>query len=136
MNAVLAVVIVDDDVDHAVIARVVVSQVAPEASVEVMTDPRMLAERLVEAPHGAIVFVDRRLDGHDGIALLAALHEERDDLCLVLLSAALTDEDRRAALASGAQAAFEKPGSLHGWRALIAAVLQQSERRVRTQAAA
>lgn len=97
-----------------------------------MTTPRVLVERLVEAPRSAIVFVDRRLDGHVGIALLAALA----NLCLVLLSTALTDEDRRAALVSGAPAAFEKPGSLQGWRALLEAVLQQSKRTVWTQAAA
>ena len=116
-------VVVDDDVDHALLVRMVLRQIAPGADVTVMTDPRELAERLAAAPEGALVLMDRRLDGRDGAAMFPALRESRPDLRLVLLSAALSDRERDRALALGAHAALEKPGSLVGWRVLLASVV-------------
>jgi len=123
MTAAPSVIVVDDDIDHALIVRLVLSRVAPEASIDVMTDPRALAQRLVEAPRGALVLMDRQLDGRDGIDLLPLLRAERPDLRTVLLSAALPEADRLRALAAGAYAAAEKPGSLVGWQHLVESML-------------
>ena len=117
------VVVVDDDIDHALIVRLVLSRLAPDAAIEVMTDPRALAQRLVEGPRGALVFMDRQLDGRDGIDLLPLLRAERPDLRTVLLSSALPEADRLRALAAGAYAATEKPGSLIGWQRLVESML-------------
>lgn len=119
MSGVPPVVIVDDDIDHALIVRLVLAQVAPDAPIELMTDPRALAQRLVEVPRGAVVLLDRNLDGRDGIELLPLLTAERPDLRTVLLSAALMEPDRLRALAAGAYAAMEKPASVHGWRQVV-----------------
>ena len=110
-----SVVVVDDDIDHALIVRLVLSRVAPDAAIEVMTDPRALAQRLIEVPRDALVFMDRQLDGRDGIDLLPLLRAERPDLRTVLLSAALPEADRLRALAAGS-AATEKPASVIGWQ--------------------
>ena len=118
-----SVVIVDDEVDHALIVRLVLHQVAPDATVAVMTDPRALAARLVEAPLGSVVLLDHNLDGRDGIELLPLLAAERSDLRVVLLSAALTEPDRLRALAAGAYDAAEKPSSVAEWRAFVTALL-------------
>ncbi len=123
MTAAANVIVVDDDIDHALIVRLVLSRVAPEASIDVMTDPRALAQRLMEAPHDALVFMDRQLDGRDGIDLLPLLRAERPDLRTVLLSAALPEVDRLRALAAGAYAATEKPSSLVGWQHLVESML-------------
>lgn len=116
-------VVVDDDVDQALLVRMILRQLLPGTDVTVMTDPRELADRLAVSPEGALVLMDRRLDGRDGAALFPALRECRPDLRLVLLSAALSDRERERALALGAHAALEKPGSLVGWRALLASVV-------------
>jgi CheY-like chemotaxis protein len=121
------VVVVDDDVDHALIARLVLGQLAPDAAVIVMTDPLELPERLRQLPHQALLLMDRNLDGRDGTALLGPLRAERPDLHLVLLSAAMGDGDRLLALASGAHEAFEKPSNLAGWRALLGSILPAVE---------
>ena len=117
-----SVVVVVDDIDHALIVRLVLSRVAPDAAIEVMTDPRALAQRLIEVPRDALVFMDRQLDGRDGIDLLPLLRAERPDLRTVLLSAALPEADRLRALAAGS-AATEKPASVISWQRLVESVL-------------
>ena len=91
MTAASSVVVVDDDIDHALIVRLVLSRLAPDVAIDVMTDPRGLAQRLVEVPQGTLVLLDRQLDGRDGIDLLPLLRAERPDVRAVLLSAALDD---------------------------------------------
>ena len=118
-----SVVIVDDEVDHALIVRLVLHQIVPDATVAIMTDPRALAQRLIEAPLGSVVLLDRHLDGCDGIELLPLLAAERGDLRVVLLSAALTEPDRLRALAGGAYDAVEKPSSVVEWRSFVTALL-------------
>ncbi len=136
MSAFPPVVVVDDDIDHALIVRLVLARMAPDAPIEVMTDPRGLAQRLVEVPQGALVLMDRQLDGRDGIDLLPLLRAERPDLRTVLLSAALPEPDRLRALAAGAYAAVEKPGSLIGWHRLMESLLAApAETSTRTHAA-
>lgn len=117
------IVVVDDDVDHALLARMVLRQIVPTTDVTVMTDPHELAERLAMAPAGALVLLDRRLDGRDSATMLPALRDIRPDLRFVMLSAALSDRERDRAIALGAQAALEKPGSLVGWRVLLASIV-------------
>lgn len=136
MNAAPSVVVVDDDIDHALIVRLVLSRLAPDATIDVMTDPRALAQRLVEVPQGTLVLLDRQLDGRDGIDLIPLLRAERPDLRTVLLSAALPEADRLRALSAGAYAAVEKPGSLIGWQQLVESLLGTSARTpARTHAA-
>src|SRR5690606_25971009 len=109
------VVIVDDDVDHAVIARSVLASVAPDAPVTTLTDPRDLAARLAEAPRDAVVLIDRMLDLAESFPLIQRVSAERPDLRFVMLSAALSVEDAGRAMEAGAAGAAEKPGSLRGW---------------------
>ncbi|MDA0364973.1 MAG: response regulator [Chloroflexi bacterium] len=115
----VSIVIIDDEVDHAIIIRRVLVDVAPYAAVDVMTDPRKVEERLAEAPIHALLLMDRLLAGRQSIELIPALLCARPDLSIALLSAALSEEDRDRALATGALAAVEKPATLDGWRVLL-----------------
>lgn len=126
MTSTPSVVIVDDEVDHALIVRLVLHQVVPDATVTIMTDPRALAQRLVETPLGSVILLDHNLDGRDGIELLPLLAAERSDLRVVLLSAALTETNRLCALAAGAYDAVEKPSSVAEWRSFVTALLDMA----------
>ncbi|GMU41734.1 MAG: hypothetical protein AMXMBFR23_26000 [Chloroflexota bacterium] len=117
------VVIVDDEVDHAVISRMVLAQVAPGLDVETHTDLVGLEVRLHAVPQDALVIVDRMLGRVESFDLVRALKRVRPDLTVVLVSAVLTPEDRRRALESGASDTAEKPGDLEGWRALFRRLL-------------
>jgi len=112
-----SIVIVDDEVDHAIVIRRVL------ADVEVMTDPHQIEERLATVPWDALLLIDRMLAGRQSIDLLPRLLERHLDLSVAVLSAALADIDRDRALAAGALAAVEKPGSLDAWRALLRELL-------------
>ena len=118
-----ALVIVDDNTDHAWIVRHVVADVAPGFPVIAVHDPGLQLGGLELAPAGAVVLLDRVLLGVDGIALLPALHVARPDLRLVLWSAVLSEQDRARALAAGASAVLEKPLGLEGWRTLLVGLL-------------
>lgn len=122
------ILIVDDDIDHAVILRTVLASVAPDATTEVCTDPGRMPDVVIESATDALVFMDRRLGGADSIAYLDAVREARPDLRVVLLSSALAEEDRMRALDAGASEAIEKPGTLAEWRALLARILGPDER--------
>ena len=129
LASMVTVVIVDDEVDHAIIIRRVLAGIVPDATVEVMTDPRRIGERLLDAPHGALLLVDRMLDGRESIGMLRDLLAQRPDLSVALLSAALIEVDRERALSAGAIAAEEKPASLDGWRSLLRDLLGRHEAR-------
>ena len=118
-----AVVIVDDEIDHAIIMGRVLAEVAPGVEVLVMTDPANIEARLRDVPIGALVLIDRKLGRDDSIAMIAPLLAARADLGVVLLSSALIPADHERALAAGAIVAAEKPGSLAGWRALLRELL-------------
>ena len=118
-----AVIVVDDEPDHAMVVRLVLLGLAPHAAVSVVTDTRQMVEDIKAAPKGALVLVDRLLGAYDGAAVVHAVRQARKDLCLVLLSAFMSDEDRERALAAGADAAVEKPGNLAGWRGLLSGLL-------------
>lgn len=120
------VLIVDDEVDHAVIARLVIASIAPDATVETCTDSRVARARLIEAPPSAVVLIDRILDGVASWSLVAEVAVERPDLYLVLLSSSLSEEDEARALRAGAAEAAEKPRGLAGWRALLSGVLARA----------
>ena len=119
-----AVLIVDDEADHALIVEYVFAETAPDLPVESVGSPAEAAQRIVDAPQGALILVDRLFGGADSIPALREMRALRSDLRLVLLSAALSDEDRLAALRSGAERAEEKPRSLKGWRELISALIE------------
>ena len=123
------ILIVDDDIDHAVILRTVLGLVAPDAPTETCTDVSRLPDVLIEAAPGALVFIDRMLRGVDSLRYLEAVCAARTDLHIVVLSAALSREDRQRACDAGAVDAFEKPGSLVEWRALLSQVLGDADRR-------
>lgn len=125
----VSVVIVDDEVDHAIIIRRVLAGIAPGAIVDVMTDPRNVDERLRDAPEGALLLVDRMLGGRESIGMLPDLLAHRPDLSVALLSAALIETDRARALDAGAIAAEEKPASLEGWRSLLRDLIGRHEAR-------
>lgn len=117
------VLIVDDDIDHAVIARMVVADVVPGAVVETCMDPRAAVSRVQGAQVSAIILIDRLLDGVESIPLLRAVTAARPDLHVVVLSASLTSLDEERALLAGAHEAIQKPSSLAGWRALVEGVV-------------
>ena len=110
----------DDDIDHVVIIRHMLADVASDLPVETITDPYDLLARLVEAASpGALLLIDRLLGGHEVYDTMTQLCAARPDVTVVMLSAALGDEERQRALASGARRAEQKPGSLAGWRELL-----------------
>ncbi|MDA0270814.1 MAG: response regulator [Chloroflexi bacterium] len=117
------VVIVDDEVDHAIISRRVLAQVAPSVAVTVFTDPHGIEARLLDVSSGALVLIDRVLGRSESFGLIERLSAARPDLCLVMLSAVLSPEDHQRALRGGASAAAQKPGDLSGWRRLFEELL-------------
>ena len=119
-----AVLILDDEPDHATIVQWLIAEVAPDIPVETMTQADALARRLAAAPDGALLLIDRMLNGRESLELLPELRAARPDLTVVLISAALSETDRARALAAGADRALEKPGQLGGWRALLGQLLR------------
>jgi len=122
------ILIVDDDIDHAVILRTVLSAVAPDAPTETCTDPTRLPDVLLSAPADAVVFIDRMLSGVASFGQIERVRDARPDLHVVLLSSVLSDEDRDRAHEAGARDALEKPGTLAEWRALLGQVLGSANR--------
>jgi DNA-binding NtrC family response regulator len=121
------VVIVDDELDHAIISRTVLAQVAPALRVSVFTDLQRVETRLLDVDEGALVLIDRVLGRTESFGLIERLSAARPDLYLVMLSAALSPEDRQRALRGGASAAAQKPGDLPGWRRLFEQLLSASD---------
>ncbi len=121
-----ALIIVDDEIDHAQIIRLLLADIAPELPVEVLTETHGLLRRLGRAPRDALLLVDRLLDGREVFDSLIALRIARSDLTVVVLSAVLSEEDRQRALSAGADHAAQKPGGIAEWRALLAELLQLS----------
>ena len=124
-----ALIVVDDEVDHAAIVRRLLVDLAPALPVEVVTDASGLIERLSEAPHHALLLLDRMLDGREALDVVSALAVARPDLTVAVLSAALSEHDRERALAAGADHAAQKPGSIADWRALLTDLLAHAGRR-------
>lgn len=117
------VVIVDDELDHAVISRLVLAQVAPEVGVETFTDLKGLGARLAEVTPRSLVVMDRMLNGTESFGLIEQLKAARPDLTIVLVSAVLNAHDHQRAVEVGATLAAEKPGDLIAWRAFFTDLL-------------
>ena len=117
------VLIVDDDPDHAFIARHVLLGLAPGLEVRVLTTLEGLARELSAAPAGALVLLDRLIAGVETYPVLIEARTARPDLRVAVLSAWLTPEEERRARLAGASTAAEKPGTLDGWRALLGGLL-------------
>jgi len=112
-------VVVDDDINHAVIARTVIEMVVPGAGVQVMTDARALSRRLLDVPEDALVLIDRVMGTRESFGVIEAVRDERPDVRFVMLSAALSDEDQARALEVGAVMAVQKPPTVAEWRTLV-----------------
>ena len=123
LGAASAVLVVDDDADHAQIARLVLRSLAPSTAVEVVHNAPSAVARLGALPRGAVVLIDRRLHGAESFDTVVEMRSLRPDVSVVMLSAALSSIDRAYALACGAADAFEKPASLDGWREMLAAIV-------------
>lgn len=117
------VVIVDDELDHAVISRLVLAQVAPEVGVDTFTDLQGLASRLAQVAPRSLVVMDRMLNGTESFGLIEELKGARPDLTVVLVSAVLSSQDAQRAAGAGAMLAAEKPGDLIAWRAFFTDLL-------------
>jgi DNA-binding NtrC family response regulator len=117
------VVIVDDELDHAVISRLVLAQVAPEVGVDTFTDLQGLASRLAQVTPRSLVVMDRMLNGTESFGLIQELSGARPDLTIVLVSAVLSPQDMQRATEAGALLAAEKPGDLLAWRAFFTDLL-------------
>lgn len=117
------VLIVDDDPDHAFIARHVLLGLAPDLEVRVLTALDGLARELSTAPAESLVLLDRLLAGVETYAALEEARALRPDLRVALLSAWLTPEEEARAYLAGAATAAEKPATLDGWRALLGGLL-------------
>ena len=124
-----ALIIVDDEVDHALIICSLVTEMAADLPVEVMTEASGVVERLEQAPERALLLLDRMLDGREVFEWLGTLRAARPDLTIAVLSAALSEEDRKRALNAGADHAAQKPGNIAGWRALLTEVMRLAARR-------
>ena len=118
-----SVLIVDDDPDHAYIARYVLLGLAPQLEVRIFTALAGLARELAAAPADSLVLLDRLLAGVETYAALEEARAARPDLRVALLSAWLTPEEEQRARSAGATTAAEKPASLDGWRALLGGLL-------------
>jgi DNA-binding response OmpR family regulator len=119
-----AVLIVDDESDHATIIQWVVTELAPALPVQMFLRPELLQHQLGSVPDGALLLLDRMINGRESLAMLPDLRSERPDLTVALMSAALSEADRARALVAGAGFAVEKPGHLAGWRALLGELLR------------
>jgi len=118
-----AVLIVDDESAHAAIIEWVVAELAPELPVRAFPRPELLQEQLGSVPEGALLLLDRMINGRESLAMLPDLRSGRPDLTVALMSSALSEDDRARALAAGADFAVEKPGHLASWRVVLAELL-------------
>ncbi len=123
MHPPTSIVIVDDDPDHVFIVRHVLSAMVPVVPIDVLSDPQTVRDGLQQAGTDALVLMDRMFAGTDTIDWLPDLCATRRDLRIVVLSAALFDADYNRAMAANANAAFEKPMHLQGWRLLLQGLL-------------
>lgn len=121
------IAVVDDDADHLQIARLVLRQLAPGATVMTFGSRRDLLGALAEVERGALVFIDRRLGAEDSFDVLSDIGRRRPDLALVMVSSALSPLDRARAVQLGAHDACEKPASIAGWRALLGRVVEGAD---------
>ena len=121
-----AILVVDDDSDHAQIARLVLRSIVPAIPVEVCRNTRILRDALGDLPRGTLVLLDRIIDGVESFSTLVDIRGQRPDLAIVMLSASLSLVDRAYAIACGAAEAIEKPSSLDGWRTALGALLGAS----------
>lgn len=119
-----AVLIVDDESDHAAIIQWVVAELAPALPVQTFLRPELLQRELGSVPDGALLLLDRMINGRESLAMLPDLRSGRPDLTVALMSSALSETDRARALVAGADFAVEKPGRLAGWRELLGELLQ------------
>lgn len=117
------VIIVDDEADHALIARHVLRGMAPDLDVRVLSALEGLTSELASAPRDTAVLLDRLIGGVESYATLQQVVTDRPDVRVTLVSAWLTPEEAQRAIDAGATAATEKPGSLDGWRALFRSML-------------
>lgn len=115
--------VVDDDIDHAVIVCTVLSSIAPDAEVETCTDTAGLPARLMEAQAHSLVLIDRMLNGVESLDLVRVAAASRPDLRMVVLSASLSAEDHERAIEAGAAEAAEKPASIAAWRDLLTGII-------------
>lgn len=83
------------------------------------------ALRLVECEQYAAVVTDYQMPAMNGIEFIRALRRRCPALPVVLVSAQLTDEVRREALAAGAAGAFRKPTTLVELLALLAGMVRE-----------
>ncbi|MFA7248605.1 MAG: response regulator [Dehalococcoidia bacterium] len=118
-----AILVVDDDSDHAQIARIVLRSIAPGIPVDVCGSSALVLDAASELPRDTLVLMDRILHGRESFGAIVELRAARPDVWVVLLSAALSSVDRAYAIACGAYEAMEKPGSLDGWREMLGSVV-------------
>jgi DNA-binding response OmpR family regulator len=115
--------IVDDESAHAAIIEWVIAELAPELPVRAFPRPELLQEELGSVPEGALLLLDRMINGRESLAMLPDLRLGRPDLTVALMSSALSEDDRARALAAGADFAVEKPGHLASWRVVLTELL-------------
>ena len=122
-----AVLIIDDESDHAAIIEIILAELAPSLPVRSLSRPELLQEQPDLIPDGTLILVDRMINGRESLDLLPGLRATHSGLTLALMSSALSEADRVRALAAGADFAVEKPGRLAGWRVLLTDLLQPRE---------
>jgi DNA-binding response OmpR family regulator len=127
VSAPSAVLIVDDESDHVAIIELVVAEVAPSLPAQSLARPELIEGRLSSVPDGALLLLDRMINGREVLDFLPGLREARPDLMVVLMSSALTEADQARALLAGADIAIQKPGRLAGWRVLLMELLNPTE---------
>ena len=127
-----SILVVDDDVDHAYIARIVLQSIVPAVPIEVRHAAASAFDTLLDLPRGSLVLIDRVLDDVESFDTIVRMRAARPDVGIVLLSAVLSSVDRAYAIACGAFEAIEKPSGLDGWRSalggLVAATQLPSQR--------
>jgi len=114
-----AVLVVDDDPDQLRIARLVLRAQLPGTPVLLCAGSEQALLALAEVPRGALVLMDRVLDGQESFSAVTAIRDVRPDLSIAMVSAAFSSVDRAYAIACGAIEAIEKPATLDGWRTAL-----------------
>ena len=118
-----AVLVVEDDPDHARIAQIVLMALVPGIPIEICGVRAEAARALDDLPHGTLVLMDRVLHGVEAFDAIVELRVRRPDVAIVMLSALLSSVDRTYAIACGALDAIEKPSTLAAWRSTLGALV-------------
>ncbi|MDF1564301.1 MAG: response regulator [Deltaproteobacteria bacterium] len=115
--------LVEDNPDHAFLARVALQKRPEIGEVEVCEDAGSTRERLSRDPLPDAILMDLRLPGEGGLELLSSVRQEprTRDLPVVVLSTSPRESEISQSLAMGASGYLTKPIDVDAFLARIEA---------------